>query len=142
VLVADGARARLFANEGGGKGLRPALDQEFIGTRLPSRDIATDRPGRTFDSAGQGRHAMEPPTDPHRHEKQVFAREVATVLEDARKKNAFNRLVLVAPPEALGDLRSELSDELQRMVTGELNKNLTKVPVYELPAVLKEVLAE
>ena len=141
VLIADGARARLFANEGVGKGLKPAFDQEFIGTRLPSRDITTDRPGRAFDSAGEGRHAMEPPTDPHCYEKQVFAHDVATALDDARKKNAFDRLVVVAPPEALGNLRSELSEELQRMVTAELNKDLTKVPVRDLADFLGEVMA-
>lgn len=141
VLIADGSRARLFVNEGVGKGVQPALDQQFIGTKLPSRDIATDRPGRAFDSAGEGRHAMEPPTDPHRHEKQTFAQEIANVLEDARKRNAFDRLVVVAPPQALGDLRSGFSEDLRRMVTAELNKDLTKIPIHELPDFLGEVMA-
>lgn len=141
VLIADGSRARLFVNEGVGKGLKPVLGQQFIGTKLPSRDIATDRPGRAFDSAGEGRHAMEPPTDPHRHEKQAFAHELADVLEDRRKRNAFDRLVVVAPPEALGDLRSEFSDQLRRLVTAELNKDLTKISIHELSDHLGEVMA-
>jgi protein required for attachment to host cells len=141
VLVADGARARLFVNAGVGAGLQPALDQEFIGTNLPSREIASDRKGRTFDRAGQGRHAMEPPTDPHRYEKQAFAREIAEVLETARKAAAFDRLVIVAPPEALGDLRSEFGEELSRMVSAELAKDLTKTPIHELPEFLGEVMA-
>ncbi len=141
ILVADGARARLFVNAGVGAGLRPALDQEFIGTNLPSREIASDRKGRTFDRAGEGRHAMEPPTDPHRHEKQAFAQTIAEFLEDARKREAFDRLVVVAPPEALGDLRSAFGDELRQMVSGELAKDLTKTPIQELPEFIGEVLA-
>jgi len=141
VLVADGSRARLFVNEVVGKGLKPALDQEFVGTKLPSREIATDKPGRAFDSAGEGRHAMEPPTDPHRREKQAFAHELADVLEDGRKRNAFDRLVVVAPPEALGDLRSAFSDALRRMVSAELNKDLTKIPIHGLADYLGEVMA-
>lgn len=141
VLIADGSRARLFANGGVGKGLEPALDQEFIGTNISSGDIASDRPGRTFDSGGEGRHAMEPPTDPKRHAKYAFAHEIAGILESARKSHRFERLVVVAPPKALGDLRSEFSVELQRMVTAEMNKDLTQVPTRELPDHLGKVMA-
>ena len=140
VLIADGARARLFVVEEGTAVLKPALGQEFIGTNLPSREIASDRPGRSFDSAGSGRHAMEPPTDPHRHAERVFAQEVAAVLEDARQKNAFQRLVVVAPPKALGDLRGEFSVALRNRVIAELHKDLTKVAIHDLPSHLAEIL--
>ncbi len=140
VLIADGFRARLFENGGVGKGLHPAMDQEFIGTNISSRDIASDRPGRSFDSAGEGRHAMEPSTDPKRHAKQAFARDLAGILEAARKNSSFDRLVVVAPPRALGDLRSEFSVELQRMVTAEMNKDLTQIPIRELPDHLGKVM--
>ncbi len=141
VLIADGFRARLFVNAGVGKGLKPALDREFIGTNISSGDIASDRPGRSFDSAGEGRHAMEPPTDPKRHAKYEFAREIAGILEHARKTNQFERLVVVAPPRALGDLRSEFGVELQRMVSAEMDKDLTQVPIQDLPDHLGKVMA-
>lgn len=141
VLVADGSRARLLAGDGAGKGLEPALDQEFIGTNLASRDIASDRPGRSFDSGGEGRHAMEPPTDPKRHAKQAFVRDVAGILEAARKRNEFERLIVVAPPQALGDLRSEFGVELQRMVIAEINKDLTQVPIRDLPDHLEKAIS-
>jgi protein required for attachment to host cells len=140
VLIADGARARLFVVESGTPGLKPALGQEFIGTNLPSRQIGSDRPGRSFDSAGSGRHAMEPPTDPHRHAERVFAQEVAGILEDARQRNEFQHLIVIAPPKALGDLRAEFSAALRDRVTAELHKDLTKVPVHDLPSHLAEVL--
>ncbi len=140
VLIADGARARLFVVEEGTADLKPALGQEFIGTNLPSREIASDRPGRSFDSAGSGRHAMEPPTDPHRHAERVFAQEVAAVLENALRRNEFHNLVVVAPPKALGDLRGEFSDALRNRVTAELNKDLTKVAIHDLPSHLAEIL--
>jgi protein required for attachment to host cells len=140
VLIADGARARLFVTDKGREGLRPALDQEFIGTNLRSREIGSDRPGRAFDSAGYGRHAMEPPTDPHRHEERAFAHEVAGVIEQALRRGEFQNLVVVAPPKALGDLRAEFSGELRKRVTAELPKDLTKVPVHELPRHLRDVI--
>jgi protein required for attachment to host cells len=139
ILIADGSRARLFVAEPRATSLKPAFQHEFIGTNLPSREIGSDQPGRAFDSAGAGRHAMEPPTDPHRYEKMSFARDVANILDDARKRREFSRLVVVAPPQALGDLRSAFSDPLRKLVVAELAKDLTKIPVHELSSHLAEI---
>lgn len=139
ILIADGSRARLFLSQGHGTDLQPALDQEFIGVNRPSREIGSDHPGRAFDSAGQGRHAMEPPTDPHRYEKQRFANEIAGILDAARCKGSFDHLVIIAPPQALGDLRAQLSAGVRKMVAGELAKDLTKVPVHQLAGHLRDL---
>lgn len=142
IVVADGVRARLFVNRGVGKGIEPILDREFVGSNLPTREIGTDQPGRTFDSAGVGsRHAMEPPTDPQRYQKRLFARNMAGQLDGARKAGAFDRLVVVAPPDTLGDLRAAFSRQLQARVMGEIAKDLTKMPPGALPTHLGNVLA-
>ena len=140
VLIADGARARLFVTQKGIEGLRPALDQEFIGTNLPSREIGSDRPGRSFSSAGSGRHAMEPPTDPHRYEERAFIRDVAGIIEQALQRGEFQHLIVVAPPKAMGDLRAEFSAELRKRVTAEVAKDLTKVPIHDLAKHLQDVI--
>jgi len=139
VLIADGSRARLFVREPDSS-LSPALDQELIGTNLPSREIASDRPGRTFDSGGQGRHAKEPPTDPARHAQSEFAREIANLLDDKRKTHAFDRIVVVAPPRFLGELRSMMPQQLQDLVTAEVAKDLTKSPTHVLKDQLTDLL--
>jgi protein required for attachment to host cells len=141
VVVADGARARLLVNEGPGKGLDELPDGEMAAEHAPSRDIQADRPGRTFDSTGEGRHAKEPPTDPHRDAKRRFAREVAGRLDAARKRGDFDRVVLIAPPQALGDLRACLSKGVQAKVSAELAKDLTHLAVHELPDRVGAVLA-
>ena len=140
ILIADGARARLFTNKGRGTGLEPALDQEFIGNKLQSRDLTSDKPGRTFDSSGQGRHSMEPPTDPHRHEQQLFANNLCDLLDEKQKEDSFDRLILVAPPKTLGDLRMGCSKAVTARIAGELNKDLTKTSVHELPKHLSELI--
>lgn len=140
ILVADGARARVVLNDGPGRGVRRTPVKEFLGPNAPSRAIASDRPGRAFDSGGQGRHAMEPPTDPHEHEQRVFLAEVAGFLDQAAKRGDFDRLVIVAPPRALGNLRAALSEAARAKVTGELNKDLTHVPIHALADHLGSVL--
>ncbi|MGH6943019.1 MAG: host attachment protein, partial [Geminicoccaceae bacterium] len=103
-------------------------------------EIASDRPGRSFDSAGQGRHAMEPPTDPQRYAKYAFARELAHRLEEAVHAHRFDRLVVVAAPRTLGDLRDLLPDAVKAKIVAEIDKDLTQVPVHDLSRHLDDVL--
>ncbi len=70
-------------------------DMAFQADHPPSRDINADKPGRTFDSSGTGRHAKEPPSDPHRMEKRKFAGKITGILEARLQKKNFDRLVLV-----------------------------------------------
>lgn len=141
ILVADGARARIFLNDGPGRGVKPGPKKEFHGVNLPDRDIVSDRPGRAFDSAGQGRHAMAPRSDPREHEQRRMHHELAAYLDKEAGKGSFDRLVIVAPPKALGNLRSELSGAVRAKVSGELNKDLTHVAIHDLAKHLGSVLA-
>lgn len=139
VLIADGSKARLVRQEpaGDGGGLTPL--REFDGVNRPGRDLTSDRPGRTFDRAGERRHAMQPPTDPKRHEKRRFAHELAGFLDAAAKRGEYDHLILVAPPQALGDLRDELPKAVSDRLAGELAKDLTNLPVHDLPVHLAAV---
>ena len=140
VLVADAARARLFQVEQPQQILTPALGEELIGSNLRSREIASDRLGRSFDSGGQGRHAMEPPTDPARHAQGEFARDVVRLLDEKRESGSFERLVVVAPPQFLGDLRSVMPQQLQAAVAAEVAKDFSKLPLHELQDHLRETI--
>jgi protein required for attachment to host cells len=142
VLVADGARARLYANHGVGKGLQPVSGATHkADLHHHDREILTDKPGRSFSSVGEGRSALESQTEWHRFEKHKFAREMAKVLDAAAATKSFDRLILVAPPATLGDLRMELGDATRKMVTAELPKDLTRHAEQELPQHLSTVLA-
>lgn len=140
ILIADGVRARLLVHKRGEESFKPALDHEFIGTNLPSRDIASDRAGRALGGNRPASHAVQPRTDPHRHEEEAFTRKIASILEKARKRDAFDQLVVVAPPKALGDLRSAFTKPLQERIKAELNKDLTTVPIHELSKHLSDLI--
>lgn len=135
VLVADGAKARLLERVGANAPLIPASAKCFSESeaRLPTREIGADRPGRVHESADTTRHAMEPRVDWHRYAKEQFARSVAGALENAALKKKFDELILVAPPQALGDLRSALGQHSSALVVGEVAKDLTNLPDHEIP---------
>jgi len=141
ILVADGSQARLFCNDGPGRGVAPLSDDLLTGCNLPGREIMSDRPGRTFDSTGQGRHAKEPRTNPREVEKRRFAHTLAAMLEDGLNQGRFDCLVLVAPPRALGQLRDELSESVRDKISAELAKDLTHTPEHKPPEHLVGIMA-
>jgi protein required for attachment to host cells len=141
ILVADGARARIFVNNGPGKGIEEMAGSAFENELPPSRDIGSDRPGRTFNSTGSVRHAIEPGIDPHRERKREFLGHVARYLDKARQRGDFDRLVIVAPPPALGDLRGEMAAKLRELVTGEIAHDLVEHPKSAVSKHVEKVLA-
>ena len=133
VIVADGARARFFEHNSD----RSAQLEEFDAMvspqhRLHEADLRSDRAGRTFDSRGRGRHAMEPVHTARDHETQVFARDLAAHIEDARIAGYLDKLILIAPPKFLGQLRSSLCSNALKLVVHSIDKELTKASSEEV----------
>ena len=91
-----------------------------------------ERPGRTHESANSARHAVGPRQDLHRAEKQNFVDEVAKALNEANTRDEFDRLVLVAPAHALGELNHALDAPTRRKIGAQLQKDLTNVPNADL----------
>ena len=140
VLVADSGRARLFQAEGTIGALQERTDLVMPTSRLQEQELVSDRPGRAFDSVGEGRHAMEPPTPAKEVESGRFAAELATLLESERQRGAYKRLVLVAPPAFLGQLRGALSDSVKTLVSAELDKHLVQLDAEAIRRHLPERL--
>ena len=126
IAVASAARARIFEQTGPKAALEEIDDLVNPEDRLRQQDLGADRPGRTFDSAGEQRHAMEPPTGPREKRAIAFARTVVDALEAGRTSQRFAELWLIAPPRFLGRLREHMSEELAKTVTREINKDLTQ----------------
>jgi protein required for attachment to host cells len=140
VLIADARRARVFESRGKGTGLTAVQDMALDAELPPSRALGTDRPGRTFESVGSARHAMENPSDPHREQKRQFAQRIARAVHDRHAAKSFDRLVVVAPAVTMGDLRAALADDIKAITTAELVADLTKTPVAELPSHLASIV--
>jgi protein required for attachment to host cells len=135
IVVADGSRAKIFLAVGRD---RIELKDETAVPHPPSRDIDADRPGRTFDSAGQGRHAKEPPTDPHDKAEADFLHALAQQLNAAHERKEFDRLVVIAAPRALGTLRDAYPKPMLSAVTKELAHDLTGFETPALETYLKD----
>lgn len=140
IVIADGAHAQVFESLGPQQRLTPIETMTLSGDHRASHELLTDRPGRTHESVGPGRHALQPASDPHRALKRSFAEHVVATLETRLHEKSFDRIVLVAPAKTLGDLRAALSPGLRAVVHAEVDKDLIKTPVNEITAHLSGVV--
>ena len=140
VLIADGARARILENDGPNRGLTAMDGLVFHGDHSATHDLVPDREGPSFSSHGPGRSAIDSRCDPHRDLKTKFAHQLADVLAQGLEQNSYDRLVIVAPPVMLGDLRTAITDHVRALVIGEVAQDLTKTPNSEVAEHLKGVL--
>lgn len=141
VLIADGAQARILENTGPGKGLKQVDGLDWAIEPLSAQEIVSDRPGRGHASAGAGRSAMEPRTDPVDHRETEFVKSVAATLDRKQQQGAFDRLIIAAAPIALGDIRKAISPAVRKTVVAELNKDLTNTPTAQLDQHLDGIIA-
>ncbi|MDQ3775040.1 MAG: host attachment protein [Pseudomonadota bacterium] len=133
VVVAESTRARIFAFQQAGLAM-----QELEGLTHPaSRAHERDLPGRSFDSFGSGRHAMEEEVSLKQQKAIVFAREISDRLELARTCGEFDQLTLVAAPAFLGLLRENLSAVTHKLIVRTIDKSLVQRNEAEIPLTSK-----
>ena len=106
------------------------------------RELASDRPGRSYESVGGARHAIERENAPRWQEAVRFARRISCRLDDALRKGEFDELIVVAGPPFLGLIRSELSRPARDRVVHEIRKDLVHGPVEALRRHLPSSAAE
>lgn len=138
-LVADAGSARLIREMHADRESTDALDDLiFEHDERPTREIMSDRPGRSFASVGRRRSSMEYRSDPVRERNREFARTLSEELESHLAHHAFDRLMIAAEPRMLGLLREEMSAAVRERVAGEIPKDLVKLPREKLLEKLRE----
>jgi protein required for attachment to host cells len=131
VLVGDGRKALFMRNKGSAQRPQLVVEQILERDNPPTREQGTDRPGRSSASVGVARSAMEE-TDWHNIAEERFAGELADALYRHTQANSFEKLVVIAPPKILGNLRKAFHTEVAERVAAEIPKELTSHPIAEI----------
>lgn len=141
-VVADRTVARFFESEGGVKAWRPLRALEHPEGRLKSGQLESDRQGATKSQNGNDYsvRGLSNTKEAAVHVMEVFARDISKIIEAGRVKNAYDRLVLVAPPRFLGELKNSLSAQAEGMVYRTLDQELTQLDDAALRERLRPVL--
>ena len=140
VLAADSSYAKILRADNRVGPLVPIEELEHPESRMKDSELYADQPGRTFDSAGQGRHAMENQVDAKKEESIRFARTLCEKLRQAATDKAFDKLYILASPNFLGELRSCLDHQVKNLVAGEVPKDVARQSPDEIRARLPDFL--
>jgi protein required for attachment to host cells len=131
LLVGDGQKALFLRNKGNARRVDLVVERILARDNPPTREQGTDRPGRSSASLGATRSAMAE-ADWHYLAKERFADELADALYHHAHANLFDKVVIIAPPKILGNLRKAFHPEVAERVAAEIPKELTSHPVAEI----------
>ncbi|MES2883736.1 MAG: host attachment protein [Pseudomonadota bacterium] len=142
VLIADSSRARLYSVPQRGKPWTLVNEYSHSESRVSQGGLTTDQPGRSHGSGiGKGaRSAMESKSSPKEVEVAHFVHELVEVLHHGHGQQAYERIVLVAPPHFLGLLRKGLNNTVSKLVGASVDKDYLHLPEPEMQAHLDALL--
>ena len=135
ILVSDTSRAKLFSAEKREDDWTLLKVFEHPEGRKLSEDISPSAPpGRMQQSKGPGarRTSMEPHTWPKEASAERFAELLAHHLAEALGTNAFDALVLAAPPHFLGMLHGTLAKQTAKHLKATIDKDLVRFDAAEI----------
>jgi protein required for attachment to host cells len=135
VLVADGRKMLFFRNHGDENQIDLRTEAHEARKDRKDREIKTDAPGTTKQSAGYGRSTYEE-SDFHQQEEDRWIKDAAEELKARVLRNDFDALAIVAPPKALGVLKKCLHKEVERRIVCTVNKEMSGRPVPDIEALL------
>ena len=141
IVVADSARARVFTADSYNSPLNEIETMAHPEGRMHEQDMVSDMPGKGAGKGGSGDHAFQEKIEPKEQEMIVFAKRVADYLENARKANNLIKLVLVAAPAFLGELRTHISNETSEKIVFELDKNIAHDSVEDIRKHLSNIFS-
>ncbi|GAB3463458.1 host attachment protein [Massilia terrae] len=137
VLAADSSRARIFELSASDGHLQEVEDMLNPEGRMAEQDINAEPKSRFFGTGPMGSTGQKA-EEPKQHAAELFSKQVAHWLDDARNEHKFDKLCVVAPPHMLGLLRENLSKEVQKMVEEEIPKDIAGMKEHEMEEYLRK----
>lgn len=137
VVVGDGGGAKVYESD--------ALLEELVLVDQVhlSHGHFTHGDGRHTDHLpGAGANAHEARHDNGRETEEKFARALAQLVNEGDTKHKFERVILVAPPRFLGELRGGLAGQTAKKVVASIHHDWTKLGRRELAEQVRKNLPE
>lgn len=134
IVIADGAMARFFCRARPGLRLEELTDLAV--TAAEARKLHRQATA-VHDGTNHGDHRYHERHDGHDDDEQHFLAHIAGRINLAMTANAFGRLVICAPPRALGVLRNHISEVARQRIVMELDKDIVRDKMHDIDERLK-----
>ncbi len=135
IVVANGEKALFLRNDGDEVHPNLSVFKKETQDNPLTHEQGTDRPGRMFDG-GHGHRSAVDNADWHELAQEDFASDLADMLYKRAHAGRFDEIILVAAPNALGQIRKELHKEVSDRIVAEVDKDLTNHPVDEIEKIV------
>ncbi|MEQ9662634.1 MAG: host attachment family protein [Parasphingopyxis sp.] len=137
VVVADGRKMLFFRNDGDEEYPQLELASKRKQENPPNREQKANQAGRSFSSGAQMMRSKVQDTDFHQLAEDRFAAETADILYDKAHSGDFEKLIVVAPPRTLGELRKHYHKEVSDRLIGEIDKDLTGHTIVDIEKIIQ-----
>ncbi|HVV31765.1 MAG TPA: host attachment protein [Vitreimonas sp.] len=121
VVVVDAHSARFFERSTRAKHV---VEKSELALTAPPRPKQRARAPRVHESVGPMRHRIEARTPPRVAQEKVFLEAVAGELKRHADANAFDQLIISAPPRAVGMLKPVLAPSVRTRLKDFWTKDL------------------
>lgn len=136
VLVADGRKMLFLRNEGDETYPDLRVEAHREQDNPSNREQSTDAPGRAATGNFRTNRSGMEETDFHQIAEDRFAAEASELLRKRALANDFEQLIIAAPPRTLGELRKHYHSSVEQRLIGEVDKDLTGMPIPDIEKAL------
>jgi protein required for attachment to host cells len=137
VLVANAAICRLYHYQPASPAtltLIQALDQPE--NRLKTSDMVSDKQGH-YKGGVTGRGAYSPTHEAKEIHIDNFARDIARLLHETKQTQAYEKCIVILPPQLDGLFSKHLDKTTHAFITKTIQKDIVDMPTRELLEFLK-----
>lgn len=127
IVVADRQQAHIFRKTP--KGMERIGDAR-VGHSGGAHEMQGGSVTHGYDVGSERRH----------HADGIFLHKLSEWLDVAEREKAYDRLVLVAAPRTLGDIRKVMSKNVHTRIAAEVDKELTEMPEVEIKKHLADIV--
>ena len=106
-------------------------------SKLRDIELTSDKPGR-YEAADLAHGAFTQPSDPKEIQIEDFSRQVAKELNKDRNIEAYNKLIIIAPPRMNGLLFQHLNKHVKDLVIHNIKNDILNLTEPELAEFLHQ----
>lgn len=132
VLVADGSRLLILRNIGDEDYPNFEVIEHCRFDNQPDRELERDAPGVAFSTGNPGRDTMEDGSVHQTLEDRFILSALKAVSIRLSDAEPAQKLIIAAPPHALGLMRKHYDRTILAHLAGEVCKDLTKHPINDI----------
>ena len=133
VVIADSSSCRIYEYLYHPEKIHLIKELLHPENQLKDADYMSDRQGSFRSNGGGGGHGtFLPSSDTKKTKIEQFSKEIANLLEQDRKNNNFEHLILISPPHMNGLLHQNFSKHVLKKLDLSIDKSVVHYPKKKL----------